>query len=151
MGCQSMSLKFHFEVGFLSGLMLPVWTQLTGQWALCGGYYSLVMQQNHLRFFFIPHIYLPWQNLALTIPTMPLDCWQFGRRFKCVMLIVANLASNGKPIEEIKTRLQDSGMFTSYLHTLKFILIFELVVFRPNHCWLKWFQSAPSEASQSFI
>lgn len=45
-------------------------------------------------FFSFQWLFLPCQNLPPTLPTVQLDCWQFKRRFGCVMLAAANVASS---------------------------------------------------------
>ncbi len=43
--------------------------------------------------FFIPCVLLLCQNQPPALPIMQLDCRQFGRRLRCVMLVAANVAS----------------------------------------------------------
>ncbi len=41
---------------------------------------------------FVPHILLPCQNQAPTLPTMQLFLWQWGARLGCVKLVAVNVA-----------------------------------------------------------
>ncbi len=47
--------------------------------------------EEHQRFF-ISRILLPCPTIVPTLPTMQLDHQQFSQRFRCVMLVAANVA-----------------------------------------------------------
>ncbi len=59
------------------------------------------MQQNQrYRLFYSTHT---CQNLVPTLPTMQVDHWQFGWRFRCVMLVMANIAMEPPAAAEMRS------------------------------------------------